>query len=32
MKPLACQNLIENLETDFGDLSKFEARLFEQKT
>ena len=32
MKPLAYQNLTENLEANFRDLSKFEKKLAEQKT
>ena len=32
MKLLAYQNLTENHEADFGDLSKFEKKLFEPKT
>ncbi len=32
MKPLACQNLTENLEVDFRCLNKFDTKLFEQKT
>ena len=32
MKPLAYQNLNENHEADFGDLRKFDPKLFEPKT
>ncbi len=32
MKPIACQNFAWNHEADFSDLSKFDLKLFEQKT
>jgi hypothetical protein len=32
MKPPACQNLSENHEANFRDLSKFDTKLFEPKT
>ena len=32
MKPLAYQNLTENLEANFRDLRRFDTKLFEQET